>query len=71
SMSSASDHIDHVKTQLPYALSAAIIAIAFGFVPSAYKVHPGISLIVCIGAAFAVVRWFGKDPEKVDLKSLE
>jgi len=26
SMASASDHIDHVKTQLPYALSAAILA---------------------------------------------
>jgi tetracycline resistance efflux pump len=26
SMASASDHIDHVKTQLPYALSAGLIA---------------------------------------------
>ena len=25
SMASASDHIDHVKTQLPYALSAGVI----------------------------------------------
>jgi Na+/H+ antiporter NhaC len=30
SMASASDHIDHVRTQLPYALIAAAIA-AFGF----------------------------------------
>ena len=27
SMASASDHIDHVKTQLPYALSAGLVAV--------------------------------------------
>jgi len=36
SMASASDHIDHVRTQLPYALTAATIALilftAFGFI---------------------------------------
>ena len=36
SMASASDHIDHVKTQLPYALFAgtitALIYLALGFV---------------------------------------
>ncbi|HQJ46680.1 MAG TPA: Na+/H+ antiporter NhaC family protein, partial [Ignavibacteriaceae bacterium] len=26
SMASASDHIDHVKTQLPYAITAAVIS---------------------------------------------
>jgi tetracycline resistance efflux pump len=36
SMASASDHIDHVRTQLPYALTSAFIAIilftVFGFI---------------------------------------
>ena len=36
SMASASDHIDHVRTQLPYALTAAMVALvlftAFGFI---------------------------------------
>jgi tetracycline resistance efflux pump len=36
SMASASDHIDHVRTQLPYAITAAVIALilftAFGFI---------------------------------------
>jgi tetracycline resistance efflux pump len=29
SMASACDHIDHVKTQLPYALTAASLALVF------------------------------------------
>ncbi len=36
SMASASDHIDHVRTQLPYAITSAVIALilftAFGFI---------------------------------------
>ncbi len=32
SMASATDHIDHVRTQLPYALTAAAIASAFFFI---------------------------------------
>ncbi len=36
SMASASDHIDHVRTQLPYAVTSAVIALifftAFGFI---------------------------------------
>jgi tetracycline resistance efflux pump len=36
SMASASDHIDHVRTQLPYALTAAFFALVlftvFGFI---------------------------------------
>ena len=29
SMASATDHIDHVRTQLPYALTAASVAVLF------------------------------------------
>jgi Na+/H+ antiporter NhaC len=34
SVSSASDHIDHVRTQAPYALLTAAAAIAFGYIPT-------------------------------------
>ncbi len=33
SMASACDHVDHVRTQLPYALLAAGAALVFGYVP--------------------------------------
>jgi Na+/H+ antiporter NhaC len=34
SMASGCDHVDHVRTQLPYALSVAMFAIAVGYLPS-------------------------------------
>ena len=34
SVSSASDHIDHVRTQAPYALTTAGVAIVFGYLPT-------------------------------------
>jgi Na+/H+ antiporter NhaC len=34
SVSSASDHIDHVRTQAPYALLTAAAAVVFGYIPT-------------------------------------
>lgn len=34
SVSSASDHVDHVRTQAPYALTTGALAIALGYVPT-------------------------------------
>ena len=35
SVSSASDHVDHVRTQAPYALCTAALAIVVGYIPTA------------------------------------
>lgn len=59
SMASACDHLDHVRTQLPYALSAAGIAILLGILPTSFGVPPGIALIAGIAAAVLVVRFAG------------
>ena len=40
SMTSAADHIDHVRTQLPYALIAAVAAIVLGFLPAGMGLPP-------------------------------
>jgi Na+/H+ antiporter NhaC len=60
STASGSDHIAHVKTQLPYALSAGVIGILLGDIPTAFGMSPWISLI--LGSAVIVfgVLWFGK-----------
>lgn len=63
SMSSGSDHIDHVRTQLPYAVYAATIAIVFGFLPAGYGLSPWIGLILGGTALVAGVRFFGQRPE--------
>lgn len=46
SMSSACDHIDHVRTQLPYALIAAFVGVLIGDLPTAYGFSPWLSLVL-------------------------
>jgi len=60
SMATASDHLDHVKTQAPYALAAAFIAVLFGFIPAGFGIGPGISIPAGAAATAAVVRFAGK-----------
>ncbi len=64
SMASASDHIDHVKTQIPYSLTVAVIAVVVGYLPAAMiGINPMISLILGLAACYAVVRFVGKEVE--------
>ncbi len=60
SMASGADHIDHVRTQLPYALTVAGVALAFGYLPAGFGFSPWFSLPA--GALFIVllVRFVGR-----------
>jgi Na+/H+ antiporter NhaC len=60
SMSAASDHVDHVRTQAPYATTCALAAAVFGFIPAGYGVSPWISLPLGLGSLAAVVWFLGK-----------
>ncbi len=60
SMASSCDHVDHVKTQLPYALLAAALGVAAGFLPAGYGVHPAISIVVGLGAMVGCILLFGR-----------
>lgn len=67
SMSAASDHIDHVKTQIPYSLTVALIAVVVGYLPAAViGLNPLISLIAGYGLAFLTIKLIGKDNEIAD-----
>lgn len=63
SMGAGSNLLDHVKTQLPYALTIAGISIAFGYLPTAFGLNVYIVLAIAFLAVIAVVFIFGK---KVD-----
>lgn len=69
SMASGSDHIDHVKTQIPYALTGALFAIIgyliIGLIPWKYSFI--ISLLVGIIGTIFFVRVFGKSVKEEDL----
>ncbi len=65
SMGSACDHIDHVKTQILYAIVVAIIAVVFGFIPSGLGVSPLFTLPAGILALFIILSIFGKKIQTV------
>ena len=60
SMASGADHIDHVKTQLPYALLAAGVAVVFGYIPAGYGMNPFLSIVLGIGALYLIHRKISK-----------
>jgi Na+/H+ antiporter NhaC len=60
STGAGSDHIDHVRTQIPYALVGAVVAGVFGFIPAGLGVHPVISIILGIVVLIVFVRLVGK-----------
>ncbi len=63
SMASASDHIDHVRTQAPYAVTCAGAAAGIGFVPAGFGLSPFISIAIGLVALAAVVWFVGKPLE--------
>lgn len=66
SMASSSDHVDHVKTQIPYAILVAIVGVAVGDIPTAYGFPVWASLIVGTIILVVFLLIFGKNPEKLD-----
>ncbi len=60
SMSCASDHIDHVRTQAPYALVCGSAAILLGYLPAGFGISPIITLPLGMLALWAIVRFYGK-----------
>ena len=60
SIASGCDHIEHVRTQLPYALLVGFVAIGIGTIPAGYGVPPWVSLIVGGAILLSVLRFFGR-----------
>jgi Na+/H+ antiporter NhaC len=63
SMASGSDHIAHVRTQLPYALAVGVLGMLVGDIPTAYGMSPWISMVVGSAVIVGGMLWLGK---KVD-----
>jgi len=60
STASGADHIDHVRTQLPYALICAAIALIGGYFLTGIGVNVFVSILVGCAMAFAFLKFFGK-----------
>ena len=59
STASACDHVDHVRTQLPYALSVALVGVGAS-VATAYGLSPWIALLIGLGILVALLRFLGR-----------
>lgn len=60
SMGSACDHLDHIKTQIYYSITVAVIVILFGYIPIGLGLPIAIVLPIAILITAAVVFFIGK-----------
>ncbi|MEM7310544.1 MAG: Na+/H+ antiporter NhaC family protein [Planctomycetota bacterium] len=64
SIAAASDHIDHVRTQVPYAVTTMGAAMLLGYLPCTYfGVSPYLALVFGAVALVVVLLWMGRRPE--------
>lgn len=64
SMGAGVNHMEHVKTQLPYALVVGVIAVLFGFLPVGLGMPIWIVLPISMVVIILVVYFFGKSVEE-------
>jgi Na+/H+ antiporter NhaC len=63
SLASSCPHIEHVRTQLPYALTTGLIAIFIGSLPAAYGISPWILFPAGIIIIYFIIHFLGKKSE--------
>lgn len=60
SLASSCNHIEHVRTQLPYALTVGSVAIILGLLPAAYGISSWILIPLGFITLFLIVKFVGK-----------
>lgn len=64
SLAASCDHVDHVKTQLPYALSVGLVCLVVGDLACGLGLYPAwLGLVLCAGAVVGVVFVVGRPVE--------
>ncbi len=61
SIAAGSDHVDHVRTQAPYATVAMILAAGFGYIGVAFGLSPWLALPLGILGLGLILRVFGRE----------
>ena len=64
SVASGCDHIEHVRTQLPYALLVGVVALGLGTIPGGFGLPPWISLIAGTAALVFALKLLGRSAEE-------
>ena len=63
SMASGCDHIDHVRTQLTYAITVGIVTMLIGDILTAFGLSPVIALLIIISILVGIIFLWGKRVE--------
>jgi Na+/H+ antiporter NhaC len=63
SIASGCNHIEHVRTQLPYAMLVGVVGLLIGTVPAGYGLPPWISILAGIAILYAALKTFGRRAE--------
>lgn len=71
SAASGSDHLDHVITQMPYAITVAGVSVLFGYIPVGFGFQPYILLPVGLIVLFLILQFYGRSAELEAAKVLE
>jgi len=66
SLASSCNHIEHVRTQLPYAITVGSVAIISGLLPAAYGISSWILVPIGFLILFLIVKYFGKNESEKD-----
>lgn len=61
SLASSCNHVEHVRTQLPYALTVGIVGVVFGTFPAAIGMPFYLTLPICIMVLYLIISYFGRD----------
>ena len=64
SIASGADHIDHVRTQLPYGLTVAGVTLAVGYLPAGFGWNPWIGNLLALGLLIGIVLKLGHKTEE-------
>ncbi|MEM9052136.1 MAG: Na+/H+ antiporter NhaC family protein [Bacteroidota bacterium] len=60
SLASGCNHINHVKTQIPYALTVATVALLVGILPASFGFSSLITIPICLVILWLTINYFGK-----------
>lgn len=63
SIASGCNHIEHVRTQLPYALAVGVVGLFVGTIPAGFGLPPWISLLAGVAILYGILKTFGRSAE--------
>ena len=69
STASGADHIDHVRTQLPYSITVGIVALIFGYLLIGFGGNLAVSIFIGIILLFIIIMVLGK-PIRRDMEKI-